>query len=181
MKQKTARLAFCGLFAALSAALSPLSISIGPIPIGFVHISLFLSAGLLGKKYGTVSQLVFVMLGVVGIPVFSGFHGGIGVLAGPTGGFIVGYIGCVFVTALLIERFGTSLKALFPAMYAGWVVTYALGLPWYMFVMNVDSVGAALSACVLPFLPGDLIKTVLCAFLIKRLRPALGQRLDFAG
>jgi len=136
------------------------------------HISIFLAAGLLGAKYGTVSQAAYVLLGAFGVPVFAGFTGGLGRIAGPTGGFIIGYIGCAFITGLIIERFGKSLKALIPAMYAGWIVTYVLGLSWFIFVTKM-SLLAALPICVLPFLPGDLMKTILSAVLVNRLRFAI--------
>lgn len=171
-KMRTAELTLCAFFAALSAILSQISIPIGPVPIGLAHISVFLAAGLLGAKYGALSQIVYALLGIAGAPVFAGFRGGVGVLAGPTGGFIAGYIGCVFVTGSLIERFGSSVKALIPAMYAGWIVTYAMGLSWFMYVTNL-SLPAALPVCVFPFLPGDLLKTILCAVLVNRLRTAV--------
>ena len=169
-KTRTAQLTFCALFAALSAILSQLFIPIGPVPIAMTHISIFLAAGLLGAKYGAISQIVYVLLGAVGAPVFAGFSGGAGILAGPTGGFLLGYILCAFVTGLLISRFGKSFKALIPAMYAGWVATYIPGVLWFMHVTNTGLL-AALPLCVLPFLPGDLLKTILSAVLINRLWP----------
>ena len=167
-RNKTTNLVLCAFFAALSAILSQIAVPIGPVPITLTHISIFMAAGLLGTKYGTVSQIVYVLLGAAGVPVFTGFKGGVGALAGPTGGFIIGYIGCALATGLLIGRFGKSMKALIPAMYAGWVVTYVFGLLWFTFITNTG-LAAALPVCVLPFLPGDVLKTVLSAVLIKRL------------
>jgi len=160
------KIALCALFAALSAALSWLSIPIGPVPVAFTHVSVFLAVGLLGTKYGTLSQVVFVSLGAAGLPVFTSFRGGIGTLLGPTGGFIVGYIGCALVTGLVIDRFGKQVKITVPAMYLGWLVTYACGVPWFMYVTSTGF-RAALGMCVVPFLPGDLAKTVLSAILLK--------------
>ena len=171
-KNKTTQLALCAIFTALSAILSQIIIPIGLVPVALTHISVFLAAGLLGAKYGALSQTVYVLLGAAGVPVFAGFTGGIGRIAGPTGGFIAGYIGCVFVTGLIIDRYGGSLKVLIPAMYAGWLVTYSCGVLWFMFVTDVG-LFAALSVCVFPFLPGDFFKTFLSAALIKRLRPVL--------
>jgi len=170
---KTTDLVLCAFFAALSAVLSQISIPFGLVPINLTHISVFLAAGLLGARAGAVSQIVFVLLGAAGLPVFSGFQGGVGIIAGPAGGFIAGYIACAFVTGLLAGRFGKSMKALTAAMYAGWAVTYAPGLLWFMHVTNIG-LTAALAACVLPFLPGDALKTVLCAALINRLRLRAG-------
>lgn len=175
MQSNTRMLTLCGLFAALSAILSQVAIPIGPVPISFTHVSIFMAAGLLGKRYATISQTVFVLLGAFGVPVFSGFQGGFSVVAGPRGGFIIGYLFCTFLVALLIERFGSSLKSTFLAMYVGWVATYAAGIPWFMYVMGWDLKSTVLM-CVVPFLPGDLVKTIVCAVLINRLRPVIGQK-----
>lgn len=170
MKLKTSQLTLCSIFAALSAVLSQIAVPIGPVPITLTHVSIFLAAGLLGAKYGTLSQVAYVIIGAIGLPVFSGFHGGLGWLLGPTGGFIWGYLICTFVTGFLIERLGTTLKVMIPAMYVGWLATYVCGVLWYMFQADVH-LAAAVSACALPFLLGDVIKTVLSAFLVKRLKP----------
>lgn len=171
-KIKTLELVLCALFAALSAILSQLSIPIGPVPINLTHVSIFVAAGLLGAKYGAVSQILFVLMGASGVPVFSGFNGGIGIVLGPRGGFIIGYIGCAFVTGLIIDHFGKSIKALTAAMYAGWIVTYTLGVSWYMYITHTGFI-AALLVCVLPFLAGDIPKTILSSMLVNRLHPVL--------
>jgi len=169
---KTKQLALCAFFAALSALLSQIIIPIGPVPIAMTHVSIFIAAGLLGAKYGAVSQIVFVLMGAAGMPVFTGLSGGLGIIMGPRGGFILGYIGCAFLTGAIIDRFGHSVKVLIPAMYVGWAVTYAAGIPWFMYVTGI-SLSAALPVCLFPFLPGDLLKTILSAALIRRLRPVL--------
>ena len=165
-------LVLCAMFAALSCILSLVTVPIGPVPINLIHISLFLAAGLLGWKYGLLSQLVFVFLGAVGLPVFSGFAGGFGVIAGPLGGFIVGYLACVVLTGLSICRFGRSVKALLLAMIPGAVVIYILGGAWFMYVTH-SGLAAALTLCVLPFLPGDAAKIAVSAILVNRLWPAV--------
>lgn len=175
-KWSTNHLAQSALFAALTAILSQISIPIGPVPVNFAHMATFLAAGLLGVRYGVLSQLIFVLMGAVGIPVFSGFMGGLSRIAGPTGGYIVAYILCAFITGLIIERFGKSMKVLIGAMYAGWAVVYLFGTLWYSFITQTEFF-AALAVCVVPFLIGDALKTVLSAFLIKRLSPLL-QRKD---
>ena len=169
---KVKQIVLCAIFAALSAILSQVAIPIGVVPINLTHVSIFMAAGLLGAKRGALSQLVFVLLGAFGAPVFSGFTGGLERLVGPTGGFILGYILCAFAAGLIIDRFGVSVKVLVAAMLAGWVVTYVPGILWFMRQMEVGFV-QSLSLCVLPYLPGDAVKTVLCVVLIRRLRPAL--------
>ncbi|MDR2513724.1 MAG: biotin transporter BioY [Christensenellaceae bacterium] len=165
-------LTLCALFAALSAIFSQLSLPIGPVPINLTHLSIFLAAGLLGANLGALSQLAFVLLGIVGLPVFSGFSGGLSVLLGPTGGFIAGYIACAYVAGLVIERFGHKLPSALLAMVLGLVVTYALGLAWFMYSTG-SSLAASLPLCVLPFLPGDAAKILVSALLVGRLRPLL--------
>ncbi|MDR3086276.1 MAG: biotin transporter BioY [Christensenellaceae bacterium] len=171
-KIKVRDLALCALFAALSAIFSQISIPIGPVPINLTHLSIFVAAGLLGAKLGTLSQLVFVLLGIVGLPVFSSFSGGISVLLGPTGGFIAGYIACAYAAGFTIERFGHKLFPALLAMVLGLAATYALGLGWFIYSTG-SSLAAALPLCVLPFLPGDAAKIILSAILVGRLRPVL--------
>lgn len=171
-KNKTKVFALCAMFAAMTAILSQISIPIGPVPINLAHISTFIAAGLLGAKYGALSQIIFVFMGAVGLPVFSGFMGGMGRVLGPTGGYIVAYILCAFVAGFIIDSLGKSTKVLIASIYAGWIVVYAFGTAWYAFITHTSFV-AALMVCVVPFLIGDALKTILCVFLIKRLSPLL--------
>jgi len=171
-KVKTVDLILCGLFAALSGILSQLMIPIGAVPITMTHIPVFLAAGLLGAKYGTVSQIIFVLLGAAGVPVFAGFSGGIGRITGPTGGFIVGYILCVFVAGIITDRWGKSIKILLLAMTCGMITSYFSGLLWYMYITKADFI-TGFFICVLPFLLGDSMKIVFSSFLANRLFPIL--------
>ena len=165
---KTRMLILCALFAALNAILSQLAVPIGPVPINFVHASIFTAVGLLGIKYGTLSQVVFVLMGAAGLPVFSGLSGGIGVIMGPAGGFIISYVFCALIAGFVMERFGRSTKTLVLAMYSGWIVTYVLGVARFMYVTNTN-LAAALPVVMLPFLPGDVLKVVVSVVLINRL------------
>ena len=109
---KTTYLALCGLFAALTAICSWISIPLGftPVPVNLGTLAVYLTAGLLGPKYGTISITVWALAGAVGVPVFSGFRGGIGVLAGPTGGYIIGYIVAAFIIGALIGVFTKAMQ-----------------------------------------------------------------------
>lgn len=169
---RTLEMVLCALFAALSAVLSQISIPIGPVPINLTHVSIFIAAGLLGSKHGSISQSIFVLLGAFGVPVFSGFSGGMRILFGSTGGFIIGYIACTFVTGLIIERLGKSIIALIFAMYIGWIITYSFGTIWFMFLTNTSLI-EALPLCVFPFLLGDIPKTLLSAVLVNQLNPVI--------
>lgn len=173
-------LTLCALFAALTAGLSQISIPIGPVPVNLALISVFVAAGLLGARYGALSQAVFVLMGAVGLPVFAGFMGGLSRVAGPTGGYIVGYIACAFIAGAITGRFGRSMIISIAAMCAGLIVTYTLGTLWYSYVMDTGFV-AALMTCVVPFLLGDALKIVLSAALVKRLSPYLQRKGANAG
>lgn len=162
--------AACAIFAAMSAILSQISVPIGIVPVNFVHISLFLAGGLLGWKWGTVSQLVFVLMGALGLPVFSGFAGGLGTVLGPTGGFILGYLFCTAATGAVVGRFGASPKSLLAAILLGWILTYIPGVAWYMYITGAQSLPAALLLVWLPFIPGDMVKSILAAVLLRRLK-----------
>ena len=164
-KIPVAILCLCAFFATLSIALSIFRLPIGPVPINFTHTSIFAAVGLLGFKYGVFSQVVFVLvyIAIAGIQPH-------------LAGFVVGYIACAVVTGLCIRRFGRSVKALIPAMYAGWIATYLLGVPWFMHTLGL-SLGAALPLAVIPFLPGDAVKTAIAIVLINRLYPVV-QKMD---
>lgn len=139
-----------------------------PVPLVLTQVSVFLAAGLLGWKWGTLSQIVYVAMGAAGLPVFAGFKGGLSALLGPTGGFIWGYLLSVFLLGLIMDRFGRSYRVLIPALLLAVLVTYLPGIPWLMHVTQM-SLQQAVLTCMLPFLPGDLLKAALCAVLVPRL------------
>jgi len=174
-------LSLCALFAALSAVLSQIAIPIGPVPINMVHVSVFCAAGLLGAKYGTLSQVVFVIMGTVGIPVFAQFNAGLWRI---TAGYIIGNVFCTLVAALIIDKFGRSVKVLVSAMCAGFVMTYLFGITWVVFWTNhlspyppeVPLTAAAAIISILLFLPGDALKVIMSVVLIRRLHPVMQRR-----
>ena len=182
---KTTYLALCGLFAALTAVCSYISIPLGftPVPVNLATLAVFLAGGLLGKKYGTIALAVYALLGAVGIPVFSEFRGGLSVLAGPTGGYIIGYILAAFLVGLIMELLlpavtqkqagsSFSVKGFIVcafAMVVGTAGCYALGTIWFM-ISTHTGLGAAMISCVIPFLPGDALKIIAASLLVQKLR-----------
>ncbi|WP_027400226.1 biotin transporter BioY [Anaerovorax odorimutans] len=176
---RTFPIILCALFAALTAVCSAISIPIPftPIPINLATLSIFLAGGLLGAKWGTISQVVYVLLGAIGLPVFHNFTGGFGIIAGPTGGYIVGYIAAAFLIGYLTDKFIFSKDNKTSAIYvklilsmvAGGILCYTLGTIWFMKLTGTSLIPALLS-CVIPFLPGDLIKILIASFLTKRLK-----------
>ena len=164
MKLSTYDLVLCALCASVTCILAPLSIPLaGEVPISLATFAVMLSGVLLGARLGALSQLIYVLLGSVGVPVFAGWTGGIGITLGMTGGYIIGYIPMAFVTGLLYFRFGRNESGarkyivMFVSMVLATAVLYILGTAWFI-AQTKMTVGASVAACVIPFLPGDLIK-----------------------
>jgi biotin transport system substrate-specific component len=170
---RTRQLSLCALFAAVTAVLSQFAVPIGLVPINLATFSVFCAGALLGPGLGALSQLIYILLGAAGVPVFAMFTGGVGRLAGPTGGFIVGYAAAAWLTGTLAGRWKNGFPALVLAMAAGAGSYFTLGTAWFMFVTQSDVV-RALTVCVIPFLPGDALKIILAAALTRRIRPVLG-------
>lgn len=147
------------LFIAVTCILAPLSIPIGPVPISLTNFVIYFELYFLGWKRGLISYVVYLLLGMVGLPVFSGFTGGVGKLAGPTGGYLIGFILMTLVCGLFIEKFQNFFLHLL-GMILGTAIAYIFGTAWFC-VSTGTGVIAALALCVFPFLIGDLVKMVL--------------------
>lgn len=172
--QKTASpypLVLSALLCALTAALSQLIIPIPPVPATLALLGVHLCAALLGGRQAALCVGAYLLMGLCGLPVFAGFAGGPGVLLGPTGGFLLGYLPCAWLTGTLCRR-ESGFARLCLAMAAGTVCCYACGALYFMLVSG-SGPAAALTACVLPFIPGDAAKAALAAALTLRLRRAL--------
>lgn len=178
MTFSTRQMTVLALFAAIMCIVSPLSISIGPIPLTLATFVLYLTVAVL-ETSGTISVTLYVLLGTVGLPVFSGWQGGLDKILGPTGGYIAGYIPCAFIAGVIIEVFGKNKIAYPIAMACGTVVLYALGTTWFIASNGINgnhySIGAALMLCVVKFLPGDAIKIAAASALGIYLRKVLAK------
>ena len=130
------------------------------------HADLRHFSGLLGGKWGTVSILLYLLLGAAGLPVFSGFRGGFGQILGITGGFLWGFLASGLVYWAL-ARFGRA-----PAMVAGLLACYGCGCLWFYFYSG-GGFGFILLRCVVPYLIPDLLKLWLADMLIRRLRKVI--------
>lgn len=170
---KVKDLTVTALFAALICAAAPWTVPIGPIPLSLATFAVYLAGATLGAKRGTAAVLVYVLIGAVGLPVFSGFAGGMQKILGVTGGYIVGYIPCALLTGLFADK-GGKLWSYAAGMVAGTVALYALGTAWFCFAAKA-ALAYALSVCVLPFLVGDAIKIACAAFLATQLRPLVNK------
>ena len=155
MKMTTHDLVLCALCAAVTCILAPLSVPLaGEVPISLATFAVLLSGILLGAKLGGLSQVIYVLLGSVGVPVFAGWTGGIGITLGVTGGYIIGYI-----PMARNESGARKYAAMFVSMVLSTAVLYIFGTAWFM-VQTKMTLAASLAACVIPFLPGDLIKII---------------------
>lgn len=145
------------LTAAILCVVSPWSLAVGPVPITLCTLFLYLSAYLLSPLGAAGAVAGYLALGMIGLPVFSGFGSGLGVLSGPTGGYLLGYLLLVPVCALTVRRFPDRRIPQTVGMIAGTALLYLAGTVWFFLLTHRDPV-SALGICVLPFLPGDALK-----------------------
>lgn len=173
MKLKTKDLALCALFAALMAVCAWISIP-ATVPFTLQTFAVFAALGVLGGKRGTIAFLVYLLLGIVGIPVFSGFRGGIGVLLGTTGGYLLGFLFAALIVWGMEARFGSKTGIFILSSVLGMLVCYAFGTAWYLIVYTRStgavSLATVLGWCVVPFLIPDAVKIALAVLLRGRLR-----------
>jgi biotin transport system substrate-specific component len=172
---KTKNLAVTALFTALAIVFSQLILPLPftPIPISLSLFPVFLAGTILPKRYAAYSQLVYLLLGAVGLPVFAGFKGGMGIVFGPTGGFLLAYPIMAFLTAWMIALFHRkTIVSYIIAILAALAVCYLCGSLWYVFVGHVSLV-KSISATIIPFLAFDCIKVGICAVLAVSINKAL--------
>lgn len=171
-------IAFIALFTCIIACCSWISIPTA-VPFTLQTFAVFMTVLCLGGKKGTISILVYILLGAFGVPVFSGFKGGIGTLLGSTGGYILGFllIGILFWVADRIAHKSILFNIIF--CVSGLIICYAFGTVWFIVVYGQTSgpigIWAALMSCVIPFLGWDALKIALAITLSRRLRPVLSR------
>jgi biotin transport system substrate-specific component len=154
-------------FALLTAAAAQVVIPLGftPVPITGQTFAVLLAGAALGSTYGAASQLLYVALGAVGLPFYAEGAGGWHVVSGATGGYLVGFVVAAWVVGYLAERKqDRNVLAAASTFLSGSVLIYAIGVPWlYFAVDSIDSGDQAISAGLLPFIPGDVVKIILAA------------------
>jgi biotin transport system substrate-specific component len=165
---------YAALFAALTAVGAYLAVPIGPVPIVLQNLFAFLAGLVLGSRWGAAAVGIYLLAGACGLPVFAGGTGGLARLAGPTGGYLVGYLPAVFLVGLVAEK--TPRRALWDviALVCGTVVLYACGVAWLKH-LTAMSWAKALAAGMLPFLPGDAVKIAVAVPLARALRPVIDR------
>ncbi len=155
---------FSSMLAAVTAIFAQIEIPLPLVPISGQTLAVGIAATILGSRYGAFSMVIYMMLGVIGLPVFAGFAGGAHVVAGPTGGYIIGFIAAAFFTGLFLEKTAFTYKMAIIANLIGMIVTLTFGAIWLKILLDL-SWPAALAAGVTPFLAVGVIKALLAAWI----------------
>lgn len=174
MTGKINQMTSIGVMAAVLAILGPLAIPLGPVPLSLTNLAIFIAVYSLGMKRATGSYLIYLFIGFVGLPVFSGFSGGPGKLLGPTGGYLIGFIFVALVSGYFVDKYFDRWLPSVLGMCLGMVFCYLFGSLW-LAKQAALSLKAALAVGVIPFIPGDLLKIFFAASLGPKLRKRLTQ------
>lgn len=167
---------YIALSVAIMAICSWISVPL-VVPFTLQTMAVFLVSGILGTKRALLAITLYVLLGAIGVPVFAGFSSGIGVLLGPTGGYIFGFFFIALCVGWATERYGNSAVTLTISMTIGLILCYTFGTLWFqhVYTQNNGPVGlwTVLSWCVFPFIIPDLVKMIIAVTIAQRVRPQL--------
>lgn len=168
------RLALIALCAALTAAGAFIRIPLWPVAITLQTFFVILSGMVLGSRDGALSQIVYIIVGLLGLPVFSG-GGGLAYLVQPSLGYLLGFVAAPVVVGVILKGRGLSHRLVFAAALAGSLVIYAVGVPYLALYMHLvmkkpDAVGLAIKTGALVFVPGDLVKCLILTLVVPKLR-----------
>ena len=163
-KIKTKQMVLIALMTAVTCVLGPLSIPLpfSPVPISLTNFAIFLAIFVLGMKSGTISFIIYLLLGAIGVPVFSSFRGGLQVLAGATGGYLIGFIFLALIMGFALDHFDRKLVPTIIGMIIGMAVCYAFGTVWLAKLLSL-SFKEGLMMGVIPYLAGDVAKIIIAA------------------
>lgn len=169
------KMAIIALMTAVLCILAPISIPvfISPVPISLGVLAIYLTAYVLSPLDATISVIIFILLGTFGLPVFSGYSGGLSKLVGPTGGYIIGFLFTVYISSLFIHmKKGIIFDVI--GMITGLALCYILGTIWFSYQQGKGFI-ASLLLCVVPFLIGDAIKIIVAVILGTQLNKRLAH------
>lgn len=160
-----------GLMTAILCITAPVSfvLPFSPVPVSLGTLAIYFSLYVLGMKRGTISLLLYLLLGLAGLPVFSNFTGGAGKLWGPTGGYLTGYIFMALISGFFIDRWSHSVLLSFVGMASGTAACYLFGSAWLSCQASM-TFSQALAVGAVPFIPADLLKMIVALFLGKQVR-----------
>lgn len=178
MKSSVKSYVVCALCVAIICVLAPIAVPVGPVPISLATFAVMFTGFLLGAKWGTAATVIYLILGAVGVPVFAGYSAGFARIAGPTGGYLIGYIALAFLCGIVYDRFGRNYRgakryfSMIAAVVIGTIILYAIGTAWFC-IQSGTGLVAALGMCVIPFLPGDAVKSAAAIILVPILERSL--------
>lgn len=162
------------ILAAAICVIAPLCIPVGSVPVTAATLIIFIVSACTDVSFSLPAVLLYIALGAFGLPVFSGFAGGLHVIAGITGGFILGYIPCAAVISLLCSKFSDK-KYVFPlSMLLGTLICYICGAAWHCIVTD-SPIATSAAVCILPFIPVDIIKIAAASIISVALKPRLSR------
>lgn len=175
---KVKTIVLIGLMTAVTCVLGPLSVPLpfSPVPISLTNLAIYFTVYVIGMKRGTVSYLIYLLIGFIGVPVFSAFTSGPAKLLGATGGYLIGFIFMALISGFFIDKWPSKLYLHFAGMIIGTIVAYFLGTLWLAYQAGMSFSAAALAG-VAPFIPGDLVKITLAVLA----GPQIRKRLYAAG
>lgn len=167
-----------GIFAALTAIGAFISIPIGPVPISLQTFFVLLSGIILGSRKAILSQIVYVMLGLIGLPIFAGFSGGFQTVFKPSFGFIIGFIIAAYFVGKIAEKKSKSIKCMSIAVLVGSLIIYIVGLPYMYYILNIIlsknlDIIQIMKIGMFMFIPGDILKAIVAVLIGKKLQGKL--------
>ncbi len=171
------RIVYASLIAALVAISAYLPIPIGPVPIILQNLFILLAGLVLGSRWGLTSMGIYLLIGAIGLPVFNGGKGGLAHFLGPTGGYLIGYALCAFVTGFIAERGKPGTTRDIVAVIVGDLMLFVPGVPWLVAATGMTWNKALLTGFV-PFIPGDIIKAAAAVALARAIRPIIHRQLE---
>ena len=173
-KPRTRQITAIGLMTAVICIIAPFSIPlpVSPVPLSLTNFIIFIAVYVLGMKQAAVCVLIYLLIGTAGLPVFSSFSGGLAKLAGPTGGYLIGFIFLALIQGSLLEHFPGKNHAAVAGMILGMAVCYIFGTAWLAWQMD-QGFAASLVIGVLPYLPGDAVKIIAAALAGPKLRKVI--------
>ena len=174
MKTNVQKITFTALMTALICVLAPISIPLpDPIPaITLGTFAVYISAYIIGPWYSSASVLIYILLGIVGLPIFSKSQAGLQVVAGPTGGYMLGYFFITLCTGWMVKRFEKKIYLHIIGMTVGMLACHIIGTIWLGISMHL-STGAAIAAGFTPFMPGEALKITASAAICYPMRKQL--------
>ena len=171
---KIYQLTAIGVMTAITCILGPLSIPIGPVPLSLTNLVICMTAVILGWKMATISCSIYLLIGMVGVPVFSGFSAGVGKLFGPTGGYLIGFIFLAIIGGLFVDHFQGKKYMYLIGMLFGSFVVDMLGSLWLSYQTGMSFYKALMIGCV-PFILGDTVKICIAIIIGEQIKKRIGK------